>query len=483
MHNKLILICILIIGCLLTGCTGVFVRDGQSEIIDEKTFIDDQGDEFTVQEPYTRIVTLYSAHTENLFELGAGERIIGANSTSIYPPEAAFLPRYDYRQDPEPLIAAEPDLVIIRPFVAKNYPGYIQSLKKAGLTVVSLYPESEAEFGKYIRILAMLTGREETAEVKLSELSSRIEEIEQITGAIKDKQTVFFESTKTNYRTVTPDSMPGMAILRAGGINLAAEVSPMTRGSSIAEYGVEKLMMNAEEIDIYISQRGAMNSGGSMISIPQREGFKAIKAVREGRILELNEKIVSSPTFRYYKGVNEIARMLYPELMDDYSHLVSDEPISREDYAVLTVLMNHVPVFIPSSSHYYEREYRTHTYGLFTDVKWDSENFDYIETAVLNSFIQGVETEDGDEYFDRTSLLTREDLAFTLYIMGDFQSSETHQDIKDIEGRKRENIIQKVVDQGLMTLTDGYFHPERPVTANEAIRILERLKKGQYDES
>lgn len=264
---------------------------------------------------------------------------------------------------------------------------------------------------------------------------------------------------------------------------MAAEVSPMTRGSSIAEYGVEKLMMNAEEIDIYISQRGAMNSGGSMISIPQREGFKAIKAVREGRILELNEKIVSSPTFRYYKGVNEIARMLYPELMDDYSHLVSDEPISREDYAVLTVLMNHVPVFIPSSSHYYEREYRTHTYGLFTDIKWDSENFDYIETAVLNSFIQGVETEDGDEYFDRTSLVTREDLAFTLYIMGDFQSSETHQDIKDIEGRKRENIIQKVVDQGLMTLTDGYFHPERPVTANEAIRILERLKKGQYDES
>jgi iron complex transport system substrate-binding protein len=483
MQKKLIFICILIIGCILTGCASIFVQNGQSEIVDERTFIDDQGDEFTVEEPYSRIVTLYSAHTENLFELGVGERIIGANSTSIYPPEAAFLPRYDYREDPEPLIAAEPDLVIIRPFVAKNFPGYIQSLKKAGLTIVSLYPESEADFGKYIRILGMLTGSQENAEIKLAELGQRIEEIERITGAIEERQIVFFESTKTNYRTVTPDSMPGMAILRAGGVNLAANASPMTRGSSIAEYGVEKLMLNSEEIDIYISQRGAMNSGGSMISIPQREGFKAIRAVREGRILELNEKIISSPTFRYYKGIMEIARMLYPELMDDYRELRRDEPISREEYALLTVRLNHVPIFIPSSSHYYEREYRTHTYGLFTDVSWDEEYFDYIETAVLNSYIQGYENEAGEEYFDRNAQVTREDLAFTLYIMGDFGSSETHQEIRDIEGLTRAAIIQKVVDHGLMQLEGGYFHPDKVVTANEAIEYLEHLKKEEYDES
>lgn len=80
----------------------------------------------------------------------------------------------------------------------------------------------------------------------------------------------------------------------AGGLNVVEEAKPIAKGSTIAEYGIERLMLHSDEIDVYVTQRGGMNGGGSLISIPQREGFKAIKAVADGRILEINQKLISA---------------------------------------------------------------------------------------------------------------------------------------------------------------------------------------------
>lgn len=101
------------------------------------------GETWEVNEAYTSIISLYSAHTENLYTIGAGEFLKGASDTSIYPPETAFLERFDYKGDPEPIIAANPDLVIIRPFINRNYNNYVKAIIKAGIPVVSLYPEKK----------------------------------------------------------------------------------------------------------------------------------------------------------------------------------------------------------------------------------------------------------------------------------------------------------------------------------------------------
>ncbi len=474
--------CVIICFCLLLllgGCAVLNTRDDLSQIIDGHTFIDDMGQKVEVNASYKKIITLYSAHTENLFTLGAEDKVIGVDTSSTYPPPAAFLPRYDYKGDPEPVIAAQPDLVIIRPFIARNYPDFVHALKNAGLKVIALYPATSVDFEKYVRILAMLTGTEEQAQVELDQLKQRIAEIQEKVSHSGEKPTVFFEATEKNYRTVTVDSNPARAIELAGGMNIADDVVPMEKGSTIAEYGIEKIMQNAENIDVYMTQRGAMNSGGSIISINQRQGFKAIKAVKEGRILELNEKIISSPNFRYYKGVQEIARMLYPDIMDDYSVYDSGQQLTREAYAAITVMFSHVPVFIPSSSHYYETKYYNHTYGLFEDVAWTDPSFDFIETAVMHSFIKGYKREDGTEYFEKEGYVTREDLAFTLNIMGDFTTGGQHKSIADLnECKNNKEIVQKIVDSGIMTVDGNQrFNPQKTVSAHEAIMVLESLKK------
>jgi iron complex transport system substrate-binding protein len=275
------------------------------------SFIDDSGRAVNLAEPGRRIISLYSAHTENLFAIGAGESLIGGHTTCVYPPEAAAFAVYDYNGDPEYIIAAAPDLVLIRPFIRRHSPNYVAEIEKAGIPVVSLYAESLDDFDGYIRHLALLAGAEAEAEQQLERFHQGLDQLREAAGGIAKKQTVFFESTETETRTVSEGSFPALALEIAGGVNIAAGARPVTPGSSIAPFGAERLLLHAGEIDAYIIQRGAMNAG-SGLAPANRPGYHAIKAVQNNRVFYIDEKLVSSPTFRYLEGVREIARFLYP---------------------------------------------------------------------------------------------------------------------------------------------------------------------------
>ncbi|MDR0584927.1 MAG: hypothetical protein LBG57_11365, partial [Treponema sp.] len=101
--------------CIRGGNGGAPSPDGRAAI----SFVDDDGRAVSLGGPAGRIISLYSAHTENLFALGAGDALIGGHTTCVYPPEAAAFAVYDYNGDPEYIIAAEPDLVLIRPFIRR----------------------------------------------------------------------------------------------------------------------------------------------------------------------------------------------------------------------------------------------------------------------------------------------------------------------------------------------------------------------------
>jgi iron complex transport system substrate-binding protein len=275
------------------------------------SFIDDSGISVNLNGPGRRIISLYSAHTENLFAIGAGEVLIGGHTTCVYPPEAAAFAVYDYNGDPEYIIAAAPDLVLIRPFIRRHSPNYVAEIERAGIPVVSLYAETLDDFDNYIRRLALLAGAEAAAEQQLERFHQGLDQIREAAGGIEKKQTVFFESTETETRTVSAGSFPALAVEIAGGVNIAADAKPVTPGSSIAPFGAERLLLHAGEIDVYIIQRGAMNTG-SGLAPAERPGYHAIKAIQNNRVFYIDEKLVSSPTFRYLEGVQEIARFLYP---------------------------------------------------------------------------------------------------------------------------------------------------------------------------
>lgn len=302
----LLLLLIVLAGCGTVKPTAA-TNDGTIKITD------DLNQTIILKQPAKRIISLYSAHTENLLALGLEAEIIGV-SPAESDPVAKTKPVFDYRADPEKVLAAQPDLVIIRPFIKQSHPDFVKTLEQANIKVVCLYPEKFEEFDSYIKKLAILTGKEQQADEKLAAFHVKLNQVAEHTAQAQNKKQVYFEATTTEYRTITPDSMPGTVLKLAGGLNVAADAKPLKTASSIAAYGSERLLMKAEEIDIFLSQRGPMNPGITPDSIKQRPGFDKIKAVREGKVYIVDEGYVSSPTFRLAEGVEQLAKLIYPEV-------------------------------------------------------------------------------------------------------------------------------------------------------------------------
>lgn len=264
--------------------------------------------------PARRIISLYPAHTENLFALGLEAEIIGVAQSDTWPPAALAKPKFHYREDPERIIAARPDLVLIRPMIARGYPHLIAKLEQVGIRVVSLQPRTVAEIYDYWRELGRLTGREAATETMIAEFEAGLADIADQLATVppKRRKRVYFEAIHDRMKTFAPASIAAFVLERAGGINVAADASAV-RETNIAEYGKERILSRAGEIDVFLAQHGRMNPV-SREKIMAEPGFSAIRAVRQGAVHLVDEELVSRPTPRLLIGIRQIAALLYPEI-------------------------------------------------------------------------------------------------------------------------------------------------------------------------
>ncbi len=283
------------------------LAEDSPSVSSEIRFTDARGKEIVLSQPAERIISLYSAHTENLFALGAGDRLIGGSNSEVYPEEATLLPVYHYREDPEKVIAAMPDLVLVRPMIERVVPEYIEALERAGLTVASIYPDTADEFDDYIRTLALITDTQETAEALIADRHARIEAIAEKNRDLAPVS-VFFETSADPLRTLTPDALAAVSVSLAGGV-LVTDDAPENPGSSMVEYPVEKLIEKADQIEVYVAQLGGMNKTVALEDIYSRPGYLAIRAVQNGHVLVIDEKLVASPTFRQLEGIELLSSL------------------------------------------------------------------------------------------------------------------------------------------------------------------------------
>lgn len=307
-----ILLITAVLSVLLSAC--VQSRQKTVESVEHKQadeapihFIDDDGVEIKLYKTAERIIPFYTAHSQNLFDIDADDLIIGIYK-GINQPEADGLPKYDYNGDPESVIAANPDVVLIWPTLRRREPDFVSALENAGITVISLYPDKFEEFADYITKLGLITGKEENAAAKLEQFYLKLNEVKK--NADTSQRKIFFEATAENMRTIAPQSFPAIAIEYAGGINIASDAEPVRQGSSICVYGEERLLMAADDIDVYIAQSGPMNTDISVEAIKNRPGFDAIKAIKNGNIYICSEQAISSPTFRFADEVQKLADYL-----------------------------------------------------------------------------------------------------------------------------------------------------------------------------
>ena len=294
----------------INDCAAAAMRiEGDNMVVDQA------GRTLIVDRSFGRIISLYGAHTENLFNLGLDGEIIGVSRHETYPPQALKKSVFSYREDPEKFLAARPDLVIIRPMIDRGYPQFVSRLEKNGITVISLQPQNVADMFIYWQILGLLSGKRQQAIKMVSQFEAAVSDFKMLTDAKTIRKRVYFEAIHSKMKTFTPDSMAVFALETAGGINVASDAKAV-RNTNIAYYGKERILSHGREIDVYLAQSGVMNQP-SLELILNEPGYKTIKAVADGEIYLIDEQIVSRPTMRLLDGIYNIGKILYPVDFND----------------------------------------------------------------------------------------------------------------------------------------------------------------------
>jgi cobalamin transport system substrate-binding protein len=273
---------------------------------------DISGNTIRFDRPFTRIISLYGAHTENLVSLGLDKEIIGRTKDDDYPPSITSKPVFSDRDNPEKFIAARPDLILIRPMIARSHPQLFKELLRAGITIVSLQPTDVDGMYSYWKDLGKLTGKTIEADNMIKDFESELLWIKKryTDIALQKRPKVYFEAIHAKMRTFSPNSISIFCLDSAGGINIATDAIPR-HSTNIADYGKERLLSHAEDIDVFLAQTGRMNRI-ERSTIENEPGFQAIKAVRNGKIYLIDEKLVSRPTMRLLQGIGKLNEILYP---------------------------------------------------------------------------------------------------------------------------------------------------------------------------
>jgi iron complex transport system substrate-binding protein len=444
---------------------------------DTNILIDRSGNRIVVEKPFRRVISLYAAHTENLFSLGLDQEIIGVSEDEAYPPKAMTKPVFNYHEDAEKFLAAQPDLVLIRPMIAQGNPNFVEKLQKAGITVVSLQPTTVTDIYAYWRNLGLLTGRGRQAEGMIKEFEAKLLNIRSLVEAIPatKRKKVYFEAIHSKMKTFSPSSIAMFALQTAGGINVA-EDAQARHDTNIADYGKEHILSQADAIDVYLAQRGAMNQVGIQ-QIQEEAGFELLKAVREGRIHIVDEKIVSRPTLRLLDGIYEIGRCLYPERFNDVTALKKIPVLSRSQFAEMFFKMTNMPLKTPDYRRDIDKRAGTrHRYGDFKDVDYTGNAYKFIETVVYRGVFPDVPKDE----FDPDKPIKRRTVAYALFVYFDFPEVKKDISIGDLGSSDLFfEQIRTAVGLGLMDLTpNGLFRPDESVSGMEAFKSIAKAAES-----
>lgn len=310
---KKIIILLMVALLLLAGCTANNASEVSNDTQPQEiSFTDDSGNEIVLSQPAQTVISLYSVHTENLYSLGLDEEIIGVGTSDSYPEQVLSKTQYSYKDDSEQIIAANPDVVLVRTMIVNRYPDYIKAIEDAGITVINLYCSEFDKFDEYITRLGMIVGKDEEAEQMLADFHAEVEIIKNNSEKIQDKKVAYFESIGKSFKTATPTSFAGTALTLIGLENIAKDIE-FDGTTTVVEYGEELLFSKANDIDVYIAQKGTMNKTVSVEEITERAGYSVMKAVKEENIIIIDEKLISSATLRYLEGLKELQNEIYSD--------------------------------------------------------------------------------------------------------------------------------------------------------------------------
>lgn len=273
------------------------------------TVKDVTGAEFTFEAAPQRIVSLAPSETEGLFALGLDEQIVGVSDVDDYPEAVKDKPRMGgFQVNVEAVIAAKPDLVLAGNLID---PATVKNLTDLGIKVYQSNPNSLEETMANIRAVGEITDRQKEAEKVIAQMEKErdlvLNAVKALTPDQKKKVYIEFSAGWTVGKGVFMDEL----ITLAGGENVASDLEGW---NEINEENIIKA-----NPDVILFARNVIDENNKTIGdiIKARGGWDQITAVKEDRVIGLDDNLLSRPGPRVTQGLIEMARAIYPELIQE----------------------------------------------------------------------------------------------------------------------------------------------------------------------
>lgn len=290
------------------------------------TVKDLQGVNVTLKAPARTVISISSGMTELIYALGCGDKIIGRDSYSIFPPAVLDKPVValsSYNPPLEEILELKPDLLVADSMFIYGGNETRGILEKAGIAV---YVDELSRPGRVktcIRNFGILFGAEEKAEEIINFIEYYENLIQTRLASLHegDKPKVYVELFK-EWNTVAKGSVGHDLLEYVGAINIAAD-QPVPYPVISPEFVIE------QNPDVIIRMKMAKDPDFPILweQIMNRAELKETNAVKNGRVYLYDPIIMQG--IRYPVGTLYWAKWIHPELFED----IDPEAVHRQIFS------------------------------------------------------------------------------------------------------------------------------------------------------
>lgn len=269
------------------------------------TITDAEGTDVTIPSEPRKIVSLTPATTETLFAIGAGSRVVGVvEDVANFPPEAASVPVVATfaAVDVEKIVALGADLVVSGG-AGLTQGAAVEQLRRAGIPVLVSYPTTIDDSLTSIRVIGTAVGLADEAAALADSIGQQLDDLAILAATADTTPRVFYEIDVTGGIFTPPvDSIYGEMFQLAGADPISGD----------ANYSISLEELVAADPEVILLGDGAY--GVTAESVAARQGWGGMTAVKAGRIVAVDDIVVTRPGPRLAEGLLALVRAIHPEI-------------------------------------------------------------------------------------------------------------------------------------------------------------------------
>lgn len=232
----------------------------------------------------TAIVSLSATATEILFAIGAGDQVVAVDEFSDFPAEAPKTDLSGFTPNIEAIASYAPDLVIVS-FDPEGLVASLTSLEipviqhNAGVTIDDTYTQIEQ--------LGAATGHVAEAAGLVAEMQAKIGDLVANLPSTAQGLTYYHE-LDDNLFSVTSGTFVGQLYSLLGLVNIADGSDP--DGFGYPQLSAEVII---ESDPNFIFLADTICCGQNLVTVGARPGWETLRAVVDGRVIELDDAVAS----------------------------------------------------------------------------------------------------------------------------------------------------------------------------------------------